>query len=162
MEVKLKFPWFAPTDIALKEGQGRDVRDDHGRSLVSVSGGFFRAGVHKNVDPRLREFLPKTAVVLNPEEANAELERLHQAAVEALEETVRLQKGGPDPNNGFEGHTESSVEIPDDWRDLPWPDLRSLASAVSAYPIKSKEDAVVAIEDELADRQQEDELADSE
>ncbi len=42
--------------------------------------------------------------------------------------------------------------IPDDWRELSWPALKSLAAAVSDEKIKSKEDAVAAIEIELERR----------
>lgn len=42
--------------------------------------------------------------------------------------------------------------IPEDWRELPWPRLSSLAASVSDEKIKSKEDAVAAIEMELERR----------
>jgi hypothetical protein len=42
--------------------------------------------------------------------------------------------------------------IPDGWRDLPWPALKSLAAEVSDDSIKTKDDAVGAIEAELARR----------
>lgn len=47
-----------------------------------------------------------------------------------------------------------AVEIPDDWRSLKWFALRSLASKISDTPIKTSEDAVAAIEAELARRSQ--------
>lgn len=47
---------------------------------------------------------------------------------------------------------QSAVEIPDDWKTLKWFALRSLASRVSDTPIKTMEDAVAAIETELARR----------
>jgi hypothetical protein len=39
-----------------------------------------------------------------------------------------------------------AAEIPSGWRDLPWPAMRSLAASVSDTPIRSKADAVAAIE----------------
>lgn len=41
------------------------------------------------------------------------------------------------------------VEIPENWQDLPWPELRSLASKLTDSPITTKADAVAAIEAEL-------------
>lgn len=51
--------------------------------------------------------------------------------------------------------TEAGVDvhpIPGDWRDLPWPALKSLAASVSDEKIKSKTDAVAAIEIEIERR----------
>lgn len=52
--------------------------------------------------------------------------------------------------------TETAVDdvahIPDDWRELAWPALKSLASKVSDEAIKSKEDAVAAVELEVERR----------
>lgn len=45
-----------------------------------------------------------------------------------------------------------AVEIPDDWKSLKWFALRSLASKVSSDPVNKMEDAVAAIEAELARR----------
>jgi hypothetical protein len=42
--------------------------------------------------------------------------------------------------------------IPDDWRDLPWPALKSLAASVSDDTIKTKDDAIAAVELELQRR----------
>lgn len=47
---------------------------------------------------------------------------------------------------------QAQVEIPDDWRDLPWAQLRSLASKVSNDPVRDKDGAVAAVEAELARR----------
>jgi hypothetical protein len=46
----------------------------------------------------------------------------------------------------------AAVEIPADWRELPWPKLRSLASKVCDDPISNRPVAVAAIEAELASR----------
>jgi hypothetical protein len=45
-------------------------------------------------------------------------------------------------------------EIPADWRELDWPELRSLASSVSETAVINKEQAVEAIEAELGRRAQ--------
>ena len=45
-----------------------------------------------------------------------------------------------------------AVVIPDDWQDLGWQKLRSLASSVSTTPIKNSEEAKAAISPELARR----------
>lgn len=58
------------------------------------------------------------------------------------------------------GGNEKQVPIPDDWRELPWVSprepggqtLRGLASAFSEQPIRSKDDAIGAIEAEIAKR----------
>lgn len=42
--------------------------------------------------------------------------------------------------------------IPETWRDLDWPELRSLAASVSSTPVRSKAEAEAAIEAELARR----------
>lgn len=47
---------------------------------------------------------------------------------------------------------EQVEPIPDDWRELPWPALKSLASKLSDEKIKSKDDAVAAIELEIESR----------
>jgi hypothetical protein len=47
---------------------------------------------------------------------------------------------------------EQVEPIPDDWHELPWPALRSLASKLSDETIKSKDDAVAAIELEIENR----------
>lgn len=42
--------------------------------------------------------------------------------------------------------------IPEGWRDLSWPALKSLAASVSDEKIKSKDDAIAAIELEVESR----------
>lgn len=44
---------------------------------------------------------------------------------------------------------ENKVEIPDDWRELAWPALRSLAASVSPTPVSTRDDCIAAIEIEL-------------
>ena len=41
---------------------------------------------------------------------------------------------------------QASPEIPDGWRELPWPQLRSLACSLTDEPVKSKEQAIEVIE----------------
>lgn len=43
----------------------------------------------------------------------------------------------------------SFIAIPENWQALSWPELKSLASKLSDTPIKSKADAVAAIESAL-------------
>ncbi len=38
------------------------------------------------------------------------------------------------------------VAIPENWRDLPWPELRSLGAEVSPTVVRNKSDAIQAIE----------------
>jgi len=46
-----------------------------------------------------------------------------------------------------------AVDIPDNWRDLPYPTLRSLAARVSNDPVKTRDDCETAVEAELARRE---------
>lgn len=46
----------------------------------------------------------------------------------------------------------ADVEIPEDWSDLSWPELRSLASKITTDPVTNKANAIEAIEAELARR----------
>lgn len=49
---------------------------------------------------------------------------------------------------------DPGIEIPSDWRDLPWPKLRSLAASLSTAdaPVINKADAVARIEAEIERR----------
>lgn len=47
---------------------------------------------------------------------------------------------------------QTLVSIPDNWRDMPWPAMKSLAAKVSDEKINSKDDALAAIELELDKR----------
>lgn len=47
---------------------------------------------------------------------------------------------------------KGSVNIPDGWTDLPWPELRGLACRISDDPIKSRVDAIAAIQAEIDSR----------
>ncbi|MET3925945.1 hypothetical protein [Devosia sp. 2618] len=44
------------------------------------------------------------------------------------------------------------VAIPDDWRALAWPALKSLAASVSTETIRTKDDAIAAVELEIERR----------
>lgn len=46
----------------------------------------------------------------------------------------------------------TDVEIPEDWRDLGWNELRALAKAASGMIVINKEEAVLAIETALEAR----------
>lgn len=45
------------------------------------------------------------------------------------------------------------VTIPDNWRELGWPQLKSMAGSVSDEKIKTKDDAIAAIELEIERRE---------
>lgn len=44
------------------------------------------------------------------------------------------------------------IEIPENWADLPWAEMKKLANAVAPEKVFNKDDAVAAIEAELARR----------
>ncbi|KLK91419.1 hypothetical protein AA309_20200 [Microvirga vignae] len=76
----------------------------------------------------------------------------------ADEPTDALQQPAEDatpgaPENEPEQRPEP-VPIPEDWRALPWNDLRALAAGFSAQdaPVRNKADAIARIEAELATR----------
>lgn len=78
-----------------------------------------------------------------------------RGCVDAEAERAKASGASPPPpaNGGAETDaTRDAVEIPAEWRDLPWPDLASLASRVSPTPIKNKAGAVAAIDAALARR----------
>lgn len=85
--------------------------------------------------------------------------------VERIDEEAMLETGEvvitaePHPMTGKpEDHNQpnySNVEIPEDWRDLPWvgdPSIRTLASRLSDSHIINKAQAVAVITAELARR----------
>lgn len=51
-----------------------------------------------------------------------------------------------------EGRAIALHAIPDSWRNLAWPALKSLASKVSDEKINSKDDAIAAVEIEIERR----------
>jgi hypothetical protein len=77
-------------------------------------------------------------------------------AVEAAPVLARVKATtlAPVPTRPTEETPEqrAAVEIPADWRELPWPRLRSLASKVCDDPISNRPVAVAAIEAELSRR----------
>lgn len=46
----------------------------------------------------------------------------------------------------------AAVAIPDNWRGLPWPQLRALAASLSPDPVNNAEQARAIIQDERARR----------
>lgn len=46
----------------------------------------------------------------------------------------------------------AAVVIPGNWREMGWPDLRSLASKLTDEPVRNKDEAVAAVEAEAARR----------
>lgn len=68
-------------------------------------------------------------------------------------ELERRKKPASDPSRGDGNDPPSDqVEIPDNWRALEWPAMRSLAARLTPKPVKKEKDAVAAIEAELAKR----------
>lgn len=61
-------------------------------------------------------------------------------------------KASPSPGGEETDEMRNAVEIPDNWRDLPWPSLSGLAAKVSPVPVKNKAGAVEAIEAALKRR----------
>lgn len=54
----------------------------------------------------------------------------------------------PPSHQRLKADEADAVEIPEDWEELSWPELRKLASQVSAEPIKNKDQATKAIASE--------------
>jgi hypothetical protein len=69
-----------------------------------------------------------------------------EAAAAAAEEAARLQA------EADKLAARRDVEIPDDWQDLPWFSLRSLAASLTDDPVKSKDEAIAVVEAEIAHR----------
>lgn len=74
---------------------------------------------------------------------------IHDHLVDGLVAAGFLER----PSQALEISAETQVpeikEIPEDWRDLDWPAMRALAAEISEEPIRSKEDAITAIEAHL-------------
>lgn len=80
------------------------------------------------------------AVVAAYEKAGAEVVTKAAGALAVEPPKAEPFRGNPD------------VEIPANWRDLEWQDIRSLAAKVSPTPVINRADAVAAIEAEIARR----------
>ena len=61
--------------------------------------------------------------------------------------------GAPPIDEPLPDEAQPLEPIPDNWRDLTWPQMRSLASKVSDGPIRNGADAERAIEAEIARRE---------
>lgn len=88
------------------------------------------------------------------EEVDAKINPIADTAMKLKDALETVAKTGklPAETKGEKIVDGSSVDIPDDWKSLKWFALRSLASKVSSEPVKTHEDAVAAIEAELARR----------
>lgn len=65
--------------------------------------------------------------------------KVEAAVVPPLENRADVSRPSPaHPNDG-------GVVIPSWWRDMPWPQMRSLAASLSDAPIRNKDDAEAAI-----------------
>lgn len=77
-----------------------------------------------------------------------------QSGAVAVEDdkTIESCRNMFDNCTNFQGFPQADElpEIPEDWRELPWPDLRALAERVSDLPIKSRADAEAAVLTALA------------
>lgn len=95
----------------------------------------------------------KMSVVLE-EGAEIVYARKPASHMEPLDEQARINAGlvkvrtAPPPVAASDG----AIEIPDDWRALPWPSRKSLASKLTSDPIMSGADAEAAILAEIARR----------
>jgi hypothetical protein len=79
---------------------------------------------------------------------------------QGLAEEFKPSEAGPDASDGEKQiaaraaqlEERAKIEIPDDWADLKYPEMRSLAVSVSDTAIHNKEEATAAIAAELARR----------
>lgn len=63
--------------------------------------------------------------------------------------------GGNDGDGKSDGGQDSPIEIPEDWEELPWDQLRPLAKNFSDKTITNKEAALAAIREEIERRNSE-------
>jgi hypothetical protein len=101
----------------------------------------------------LANMLPQEARSFSQEVAPTE-EFAPETGVQTSEQfSVSAHEFDPPTQNTWEPRAEQAASpIPDDWRDLKWPQKRSLAASVSKHPIRNSADADAAIEAELARR----------
>lgn len=108
--------------------------------LVAVE---LKSGTTTDVPDELVNGLVAAGLVTNDAEVAAEYQR---------NAGVTLENGALDGAPEQKG--DEPVEIPEDWADLPWPELKSLAAKISETPITDKDSALDAINGELAARGQ--------
>lgn len=88
------------------------------------------------------------AVDISPKIAESTAEEIEaDAAAEAARIEAERLKAEADKIKA-----RGDIEIDEDWAELPWHDLRSLAASLSDDPVRSKDDATDVIEAELARR----------
>lgn len=84
--------------------------------------------------------------------AEAEAERKAKEDAEAAAQKPEDNVGSTPSGTAETPAEQAAVVIADNWRDLEWAELRSLASKVCSDPIKKKDEAIAAIEAELKRR----------
>ncbi len=123
-----------PTDVRYPDKRGTEFENNMG-AFINKSAAQIREA----------EGLPDKPGGIKPEETEA----VQEAAALSARAASTIQDA-----TAALGDEGGAVEIPDDWRDLPWQQKRSLASRVSDQAIRNGEDADRAIEAELQRRQQ--------
>ena len=94
----------------------------------------------------IREGFARAVAARNPTSAEVSTAAAQPAAEQAQ---ARLGIAGTAAVNT----DQQAVEIPANWRDLPWPMRRALAASVSNHPIKTAAEAERAITAALSRRQ---------
>ncbi|HEX2554233.1 MAG TPA: hypothetical protein VHL98_11055 [Microvirga sp.] len=121
-----------PTDVRYPDKQATEFENNLG-AFVDKSAAQMREA--RGMEDRPGGIKPEVADAV----ANAE------AAAAAIREAAT--SGGTGTDSGV-------VNIPENWRELPWQQKRSLASQVSDGPVRNGDDADKAIEAELERRGQ--------
>jgi hypothetical protein len=78
--------------------------------------------------------------------ADVETTEANDAALAAAAEAARLQA------EAEKLATRTAVVIPDNWNELPYPELRALAASLTDDTVRSKDDITAAIQAELQRR----------
>jgi hypothetical protein len=135
------------------------MRKDHAAEIAGRN--LHGVGLPKDPVQRIEERIPQgtTANEKLVENMSAELPGPDPAAVDAARREVGAALPGERraaPETRVEASValteRSRVEVPSNWRDMPWPQRRSLATQFSDGPIHNNEEAVAAIEAELRRR----------
>ena len=92
MDIKLKRDWFYPADA----GPPNDKR--------AISGGRMRKGIHRDVDPTLRDYLPKDVVILTDASVVEEDEVVEQPSLEDMD----VERATSDVERAIEDDAEAA------------------------------------------------------
>lgn len=143
--------------------RGRAMRDPRGE-------GAFRSAVSEAVKQEMastkeaekagegtaRADLSGTAPTLSDSEGNfapnPEVANTGGTGVEASNTNAETDEQAEKPDEVDTSAADGTIAIPDNWKSLPWPERRSLASSLTDDPIRNGEDADAAIEAELQRR----------